>query len=262
MQEQLLDRETELRLVTNAQQGDTRALEELLRAHRQRIWGVCRRIVGTDADAQDATQEASIAIMRHIGKFDGNAAFSTWVYRIATNASLDELRRRKRRPMATDDLLLEVTGSGPTSGPSHYTDAGFDGRIADRLQVDAALQKLPAEFRTAVVLRDLCDLDYAEIAEVLGIPIGTVRSRIARGRAALGPHLRPATEAAETDVTRTTPPPTAATATVHMGFMTTGTHSVGNQTGIVQRLNKHSDQSKQSDLPGPRTDPPSDSSHA
>lgn len=202
MQTQALDRETEQRLVAQAQTGDRRALDELLRAHRPRIWGVCRRIVGSDADAHDATQEASIAIMRHIGKFDGKAAFSTWVYRIATNASLDELRRRKRRPVSTDDTRLEWSANsddhGGTDG-SPARESGFDRRIADRLQVDAALAKLPVEFRTAVVLRDLCDLDYGEIAVVLGIPIGTVRSRIARGRAALGPLLGPSADGHEHD---------------------------------------------------------------
>ncbi len=171
-----LEREAEDALVRRAQGGDNRALDDLLRAHRDRVWGVCRRITGSDADAQDATQEASIAIMRHIGKFDGNAAFSTWVYRIATNAALDELRRRKRRPVAVDDTSFEFSNARP-AGIAAFAEAsntGFDRRIADRLQVDAALAKLPPEFRAAVVLRDLCDLDYGEIAQVLGIPAGTV----------------------------------------------------------------------------------------
>ncbi len=251
MVDKLLDRETEARLIANAQQGDTRALDELLRAHRQRIWGVCRRIVGSDADAHDATQEASIAIMRHIAKFDGTAAFSTWVYRIATNASLDELRRRKRRPIATDDSVLEFAGTGrsldgrPLDGRAldgrASADGGFDRRIADRLQVDAALQRLPVEFRTAVVLRDLCDLDYGEIADVLGIPIGTVRSRIARGRAALA---RP--ESGLGDPTDEDPHPSAQqTARAHM---TVGTATSGNQPGTELRLTTHQL-------------PPSDSSH-
>ena len=98
--------------------------------------------------------------------------------RVATNASLDELRRRKRRGIV--GLTEDVDSAGPGAA-----DLPLDLRIADRLAVDEALDALPAEFRVAVVLRDLLDLDYAEIAEVLGIPPGTVRSRIARGRAAL-----------------------------------------------------------------------------
>jgi RNA polymerase sigma-70 factor (ECF subfamily) len=165
-------------LVTAAQGGDRRALDQLLRLHHDRIHGLCRRICGNDADAQDATQEALIAIVRGLPRFDGRAAFGTWSYRIATNACLDELRRRKRRPEpGLPDLERSpaATGDGPA----------VDTAVADQLVLDAALATLPPEFRAAVVLRDLCRLDYAEISETLGIPPGTVRSRIARGRAAL-----------------------------------------------------------------------------
>ena len=145
---------------------------------------MCRRLAGNDADALDATQEALIAIARGIRRFDGRAAFSTWAYRVATNACLDELRRRKRRavPGLPDDL-----GAGEVSAA---TSVAID-VLPDRLAIDAALAELPEEFRVPVVLRDLCDLDYAEIAEALGIPPGTVRSRIARGRAQLARRLVP-----------------------------------------------------------------------
>jgi RNA polymerase sigma-70 factor (ECF subfamily) len=142
---------------------------------------VCRRLAGNEADALDATQEALIAIVRGLGRFDGRAAFSTWAYRVATNACLDELRRRKRRP---DPGLPPDLGGGDRSEVGAALSAGIDG-LGDRLAIDAALEQLPPEFRAPVVLRDLCDLDYAEIAETLGIPPGTVRSRIARGRAQL-----------------------------------------------------------------------------
>ena len=143
---------------------------------------MCRRLAGNEADALDATQEALIAIVRGIRRFDGRAAFSTWAYRVATNACLDELRRRKRRPAAglPDDESLGESGATST--------VAID-LLPDRLAIDAALAELPEEFRTPVVLRDLCDLDYAEIAETLGIPPGTVRSRIARGRAQLARRL-------------------------------------------------------------------------
>jgi len=120
-------------------------------------------------------QKAMIAIARGITRFDGRAAFSTWCYRIATNAALDELRRARRRPVPTHPDAPEPVAPG--TGP--------DDVVAARLDVDEALWHVPEEFRAAVVLRDLCDLDYAEIAEVLDIPAGTVRSRISRGRAIL-----------------------------------------------------------------------------
>lgn len=174
-------------LVEAAQAGDRDALDRLLRRHHDRIHAVCRRICGHDADAHDATQEALIAIVRGLPRFDGRAAFGTWAYRIATNACLDELRRRRRRPEpGLPELERTPVGGGPA----------LDTGVADQVAVQAALARLPLDFRAAVVLRDLCQLDYAEIAEVLGIPPGTVRSRIARGRAALAAALgaEPGTE--------------------------------------------------------------------
>jgi RNA polymerase sigma-70 factor (ECF subfamily) len=171
-------------LVAAARVGDRSALDALLRAHYDRLYAVCRRLTGNDADAADATQETLVAIVRGLRNFDGRSRFTTWSYRIAVNASLDELRRRRRRPEPGLDDSRDAAPGGDRA-------FGFDGGAASdlRLDVDAALLRLPAEFRAAVVLRDLCGLDYAEIAAVLNIPPGTVRSRIARGRAALVPLL-------------------------------------------------------------------------
>ena len=146
-------------------------------------------MLGHDADALDATQDALLAAVRAIGRFDGRSSFGTWMYRIATNACLDELRRRRRRPRvggAAD--VTEADGAAPPLGLSAGAHAGahadsFPDSVATRVDVDNALRTLPMEFRAAVVLRDVCDLPYEEIAEVLAVPIGTVRSRIARGRA-------------------------------------------------------------------------------
>jgi len=170
--------------VAAAQAGDRDALDALLRRHHDRLWALCRRLTGNHADAEDALQDALIAIARGIRRYDGRAAFTTWSYRVATNACLDELRRRRRRPIpeAPDAITVGPLTDGPGVGtgvPSAAT------AVEDRLEIDAALARLPQDFRSAVVLRDLCDLDYAEIARVLGIPPGTVRSRIARGRAQL-----------------------------------------------------------------------------
>lgn len=161
-------------LAAAAAAGDRRALELLLDRHANRIHAVCRRILGHSEDALDATQEAMIAVARGIGRFDGRSAFTTWLYRVATNAALDEGRRRGRRPQPVETL----PEPRPTGSP-------IDTQVGARVDVDAALARLPEEFRVAVVLRDLCDLDYAEIAEALDVPPGTVRSRIARGRAQL-----------------------------------------------------------------------------
>jgi RNA polymerase sigma-70 factor, ECF subfamily len=171
---------TDAELVDGARRGDRGALETLLRRHHDRLAALCRRMCGNDADAADATQEALLALVRGLPRFDGRSAFSTWAYRVTTNACLDELRRRSRRPTPLADLV-----EGASAGSGRDTaDA-----VTTRVDVDAALARLPAEFRAAVVLRDLCALDYAEIAQVLGIPAGTVRSRIARGRAQLADAL-------------------------------------------------------------------------
>jgi RNA polymerase sigma-70 factor (ECF subfamily) len=183
-------------LVAAAQAGDRAALEALLRRHADRLHAVCRRITGNDADAADATQEALLALVRGLPRFDGRSAFSTWAFRVATNACLDELRRRRRRPEPTADEDLD-RGSDPDV-------AGLDA-VGDRADIDAALATLRPEFRAAVVLRDLVGLDYAEIAEVLDVPAGTVRSRIARGRAVLADRLAPGNPDPAPDRPRTQP---------------------------------------------------------
>jgi len=168
-------------LVAQAQDGKRAALDELLRRHYDRIYAICRRIAGNDADAADAAQEALLAIVRGLPKFDNRAAFSTWSYRVATNACLDELRRRKRRP--TPSMVDEHPGWAERNADD--TAPAFDEHLALQDELKAALDQLPEEFRTPVVLRDCVGLDYAEIAETLEIPPGTVRSRIARGRSKL-----------------------------------------------------------------------------
>ena len=175
--------------------GDRGALDALLRRHADRLHAVCRRVMGNDADAADALQEAMIAIVRGLARFDGRSAFSTWAYRVATNACLDELRRRKRRPDPVDDEALDA---GASLGPA----ADLIDAVGDRADIDAALATLAPDFRAAVVLRDLIGLDYAEIGDILGAPPGTVKSRIARGRAALADLLGNPPESADRPSTR------------------------------------------------------------
>ncbi|MFM9226174.1 MAG: RNA polymerase sigma factor [Actinomycetota bacterium] len=158
-------------LVRRARRGERAAVDELLRVHYDMVRAVCHRIVIDRHDADDAVQNALIAIVRALPSFDGRSKFSTWVYRIATNAALDEVRRIRRRPLPVDD---EILAPSPVADGS----AAVDAQIAVR----GALEKMPEEFRVAMVLRHVADLDYAEIAEILGVPVGTVRSRLSRGR--------------------------------------------------------------------------------
>ena len=171
-------------LVLAARGGDRRALESLLIAHYVQVHAVCRRMTGNEADAQDAAQDTMLSASRGITRFDGRSAFGTWLYRIATNVCLDELRRRRRRPEPSP--LDDRAGRGSTDVRSRTDPFGS---VMAKVDVDAALMRLPIEFRAAVVLRDLCDLGYEDIAEVLGVPVGTVRSRIARGRGMIADQL-------------------------------------------------------------------------
>ena len=130
-------------------------------------------------------------IVRGLDQFDGRSSFSTWTYRIATNASLDELRRRRRRPvlLRADDRDDRRTDANDPGGPlSSTVDPLAQRRVeaaVDALAIDAAMANLPEEYRVAVVLRDVADLEYDEIAVILDVPLGTVKSRIARGRVRL-----------------------------------------------------------------------------
>lgn len=154
-------------------------METLLARHYDRVHAVCRRIAGASRDGDDAAQEAMIRIVRSIDRFDGRSSFATWAYRIATNTALDELRKRKRRPH------LHVVDDDMEHRPTEHADPLADRTVeaaADRLEIERALAELPEEYKAAVVLRDVGDLDYAEIAATLDLPIGTVKSRIARGR--------------------------------------------------------------------------------
>jgi RNA polymerase sigma-70 factor (ECF subfamily) len=125
------------------------------------------------ADAEDATQMALISVARALPSFDRRSSLSTWIYRIATNAALDELRRISRRPIPTQDSAMERTQPDAT------------GEIDTSLLITEALGLVGTEQRVVLVLRHIADLDYEEIASILDIPVGTVRSRLARGRAQL-----------------------------------------------------------------------------
>ena len=156
-------------------------MEALLERHYDRLYAICFRIATNPADAADACQEALLAIVRGLDRYDSRASFKTWSYRVASNACLDEMRRKNRRPTPGLDVdLIESMDDGPA----------LDQQVSDRITLEEALPQLPEEFRVPVVLRDVADLDYAEIAEILEIPIGTVKSRIARGRTTLAKRLR------------------------------------------------------------------------
>ncbi|MCZ7627758.1 MAG: sigma-70 family RNA polymerase sigma factor [Microthrixaceae bacterium] len=180
-------------LLTAARNGDSAALESLLRIHLPGVHAVCNRMCADRGDADDAAQNALISIARGLDRFDGRSALSTWIYRVTTNACLDELRRRRRRPEPIDPTLLPADHEPPSTRQSPEANALA---AETRRELKRALAELPEDFRVAVVLRDVADLDYAAIAEITGAAIGTVRSRIARGRGRLADALAAGTESA------------------------------------------------------------------
>lgn len=158
--------------MTKAQKGDQAAFDALLRRHYNQIYAICRRLAGNEADALDATQEALIILVRRIDRFDGRSKFTTWMHRVVTNACLDELRRRGRRPEP----------SPVEEQPLVAVDRPVADSVSDRMDIDAALAQVPETFRVPVVLCDQLGLSYEEIGQQLDIAPGTVRSRISRGR--------------------------------------------------------------------------------
>lgn len=156
--------------------GDEQALEALLARHESFVFTLAYRILGNRADALDATQDVFLTVFRRAGTFKHRAAFKTWLYRLTTNACHDLARRRSRAPVPVETL--------PAQGV-----AGED-QVA-RLEVQQALRQLPVDQRTVVVLRDLYGLSYDGIARATGNRVGTVKSRIARGRLALAGLLGP-----------------------------------------------------------------------
>lgn len=179
----------EAALISVAKQGDLLAFNRLITTHQTRLFNVAYRIMGDPNDAADATQEALISAFRKLNSYRGGS-FRAWLMRIVTNACYDELRRRKRRPaVSMDDLgeeTLEADDSGtgalraPQDGPE---DEAMRSELAHAIQ--DCLNRLPDEFRVVAVLADVQGYEYSEVAEVVGKPVGTVKSRLARARARL-----------------------------------------------------------------------------
>jgi RNA polymerase sigma-70 factor (ECF subfamily) len=165
--------QTDAALIERYLAGDTDAFQELMRAHEDRVFGICLRMLRDREAALDATQETFITVFRKADRFAGHSAFSTWLYRVAVNTCYDLVRRTARRPTAP---LPE--GRDPED--VHALSALESVEL--RPDLERALASIPAEFRSAVVLADVEGLALQTVSEVLGVPVGTVKSRVFRGR--------------------------------------------------------------------------------
>jgi RNA polymerase sigma-70 factor (ECF subfamily) len=160
--------------------GDHEAFNQIMRNNEDRVFSVCLRIMGDRDHALDATQETFLTAFRKADQFQGNSALGTWIYRIAVNTCYDMLRKQKRRK--TDPIPEHLD-------PADHAALDAVDSAALRPEIELALLALPPEFRSAVVLSDIEGMGLPEVADVLGVPVGTVKSRVFRGRRMLAREL-------------------------------------------------------------------------
>ena len=185
--ERSLDQDSSL--VERCLSGDDAAWEELVRQHTRRVYGLCYRFTGSDAEAQDLTQDVFLRIFRSLRSFrSAEGSFVTWLARLTRNLLIDHYRRT-RQERVTDSIEEQLPMLEESVAASARPEGLVAGREASEI-LQAALQKLSPELRETVILRDLQEMEYREIAQALGVPEGTVKSRLNRGRAELARVLR------------------------------------------------------------------------
>lgn len=189
----MTDRDTDLLLVERVRNGDKRAFELLMEKYRRKIGRLLSRMVRDPEEVDDIAQETFIKAYRALPQFRGDAAFYTWLYRIAVNTAKNYLAARNRNMLTVRD----VVGDDEEGGDERYAAPDIDTPDAHLLSkqiayaVNEAVEALPEELRTAITLREIEGMSYEDIANFMGCPIGTVRSRIFRAREAIAAKLRP-----------------------------------------------------------------------
>ncbi|MFN0055623.1 MAG: sigma-70 family RNA polymerase sigma factor [Planctomycetales bacterium] len=175
-------------LITECLNGQTGAFGDLVVRYQDRLFNMLVNVLGSREDARDVAQETFISAFQKLHTFKGRSAFYSWLFRIAMNSAVSRQRKRRRVPVSIDAARAQ-SGLEPTD-PHADQYPGFALETAERQEaVRAALAELPEEFRTVLVLKEMEDLKYEEIAEVVGCPVGTVRSRIHRARSELRTRL-------------------------------------------------------------------------
>lgn len=181
--------DTDSTLVERCLSGDESAWEDLVRVHTRRVYSVCYRFTGSDHESQDLTQDVFIRVFRSLKSFrSGEGSFSVWLMRLTRNLLIDHYRRAKQ-DRSTDSIEDQLPVLEEKASLSSRTDGMLAGREASEI-LRAGLERLSPELRETLILRDLEELEYREISEVLGVPEGTVKSRLNRGRAELARVLR------------------------------------------------------------------------
>lgn len=161
--------------------GDRSAFGLLVERHQRRVYNLSYRMLGRREDAADATQDAFVTAMQKLGSFRGSSAFTTWLHRVTVNICYDALRKRSREiPVEEED-----EASSPAAAPGDLAEES-----ATAVDVQRALLAVPEEFRAVLIMHDVQGVPYEEIAEALGAPLGTVKSRLHRGRVSLGRAMR------------------------------------------------------------------------
>lgn len=169
---------TETEIILAARQGDSEAFAALIKQYEKSVFALTRRMCRNSEDAADAAQETFLAVWRGLSSFRGDARFSTWLYRLASNACIDILRRegRQRATLSLDDDTLSMEPADTVSPIQSLERAEL------RAEIERGLQALSPEYREVLILREIHQLSYEEIAQTLSIELGTVKSRISRGR--------------------------------------------------------------------------------
>lgn len=179
-------------LVRRFLSGDRAAFAALVERHERRVYNLALRMTGREEDARDATQDALLTVLKKLSSFRGEAAFTTWLHRVTVNACYDLLRKRQRAPLLErgDDDIPAIEPP-PAADHAETSDLSID--------VRQALTQVPEDFRVVMILHDVQDLPQEEVAAILGIPVGTVKSRLHRGRIVLARALgvRPAEASGE-----------------------------------------------------------------
>lgn len=171
---------TDIELIGLVVAGNRDAFDQIMRNHEDRVFSVCLRIMSDREQALDATQETFLTVFRKAGQFQGKSALGTWIYRIAVNTCYDQLRRSKRR--RTESMPDAFDPKDPSAEESMES-------AALRPEIQAALEQIPVDFRTAIILSDIEGMSLPEVATVLAVPVGTVKSRLFRGRRLLAQRL-------------------------------------------------------------------------